>query len=288
QVFNSGETLHIEETLAFPDGDRYFDTYKVPLKNSQGQIYALLGTARDLTELVRTKKRLMERTTQLEAANQELDAFCYSVSHDLRAPLRHIHGFVNALKQQLTGSKVFEDTKVVHYLEVIQKSSEKMGYLIDGLLTLSRVGRREFVFNPVNLNAVVKAAINLVTFEDDQIEFNIGELPTVKGDTALLKQVFVNLLENSLKFSRGRNPISITIDVLEDNAIFVSDNGVGFDMEYADKLFGAFQRLHSQKEFEGTGIGLSIVQRIIHRHGGKIWAESTPGNGATFYIGFPN
>ncbi|MGK7941064.1 MAG: PAS domain S-box protein [Crocosphaera sp.] len=288
QVFNSGKTLHIEQTITLPDGDRYFDTYKVPLRNPQGEIYALLATARDLTELVKTKKILMERSTQLEATNQELDAFCYSVSHDLRAPLRHIHGFVNALKQRLTESEVLEDAKVVHYLDVIQKSSEKMGYLIDGLLTLSRVGRRELLFNTVNLNGVVKAAINLVTFEDNQIEFVIGTLPIIQGDMALLQQVFVNLLENSIKFSRGRNPILIKIDVLENGTIFVSDNGVGFDMDYADKLFGAFQRLHSQKEFPGTGIGLSIVQRIIHRHGGNIWAESPPGNGATFYISFPN
>ena len=287
QVFNSGETLHLEETIALPEGDRYFDTYKVPLRNSQGDIYALLGTARDLTELVRTKKILMEKTTQLEATNQELDAFCYSVSHDLRAPLRHIHGFVNALKQRLANSQVPEDGQVVHYLDVIQKSSEKMGYLIDGLLTLSRVGRRELVFNTVNLDAVANAAINLVSFEENGIEFEMGTLPTVEGDGALLQQVFVNLLENSIKFSRGRNPISIKIGLLENKTIFVSDNGVGFDMEYADKLFGAFQRLHSLKEFEGTGIGLSIVQRIIHRHGGHIWAKSTPGKGATFYISFP-
>ncbi|MGB5772628.1 MAG: ATP-binding protein, partial [Crocosphaera sp.] len=284
QVFNSGETLHLEETISLPEGDRYFDTYKVPLKTPQGDIYALLGTSRDITELVKTKQVLMERTTQLEFINQELDSFCYSVSHDLRAPLRHIHGFVNALKQRLAGSDALQDPKVLHYLEVIENSSKKMGHLIDGLLTLSRVGRHELVCCSVNLNSVVKTAISLVSSADNKIEFQVGKLPTVQGEAALLQQVFVNLLENGIKFSRERNPIKIQIDSLEDGTIFVSDNGVGFDMEYADKLFGAFQRLHSQKDFEGTGIGLSIVQRIIHRHGGRIWAESVPENGATFYF----
>ncbi|WP_243397392.1 PAS domain S-box protein [Crocosphaera subtropica] len=284
QVFNSGETLHLEEIIALPNGDRYFDTYKVPLQNLQGEIYALLGTSRDMTELVRTKQVLMERTTQLEVTNQELDSFCYSVSHDLRAPLRHIHGFVNALKQRLVDTDAKEDPKVIHYLEVIEKSSEKMGHLIDGLLTLSRVGRRELVFYDVNINAVVETAISMVSSGEDQIKFEIGQLPTVPGDMALLQQVFINLLQNSIKFSRERNPIKIEINCLEDGTIFVADNGVGFDMKYADQLFGAFQRLHSQKDFEGTGIGLSIVQRIIHRHGGQIWAESVVGEGATFYL----
>ncbi|MDJ0844542.1 PAS domain S-box protein [Crocosphaera sp.] len=287
QVFNSGETLHLEETVPLPEGDRYFDTYKVPLKDSQGEIYALLGTSRDMTELVKTKRVLMERTSQLEATNQELDSFCYSVSHDLRAPLRHIHGFVNALKQRLLGTDVMDDPKVIHYLEVIEKSSEKMAHLIDGLLTLSRVGRRELRFHEVDLNSVVKAAMNTVSSADQTIDFKVGMLPTVSGDSALLQQVFVNLLQNSIKFSRGQNPILIEINCLDDGTVCVADHGVGFDMQYIEQLFGAFQRLHSQKDFEGTGIGLSIVQRIIHRHGGQIWAESVLGEGATFYLKFP-
>ncbi|ACK68274.1 PAS/PAC sensor signal transduction histidine kinase [Rippkaea orientalis PCC 8801] len=290
QVFNSGEILHVEEKVCLPNGDRYFDTYKVPLRTPQGEIYALLGTGRDMTELVNTKKVLMQRTTQLELANQELDSFCYSVSHDLRAPLRHIHGFVNALKQQLMINNTLEDPKVLHYLEVIENSSQKMAHLIDGLLTLSRVGRRELVLHTVDLNAVVKTAINLLSPLENKthtIKFEVGKLPTVQGDNALLQQVFTNLLDNALKFSRDRNPISIKINTLEDGTIFISDNGVGFDMEYADQLFGAFQRLHSQAIFEGTGIGLSIVQRIIHRHGGHIWAESQVDKGATFYFTLP-
>ncbi|MGK7954060.1 MAG: PAS domain S-box protein [Crocosphaera sp.] len=284
QVFNSGQTLHLEETISLPDGDRYFDTYKVPLKNSQGEIYALLGTSRDMTELVKTKRVLMERTRQLETTNQELDSFCYSVSHDLRAPLRHISGFVNALKQRIIGTNVAEDPKAIHYLEVIEKSSQKMADLIDGLLSLSRVGRRELVFHKVDLNTVVKTAISMVLSEDQPIDFKTGNLPIISGDTALLQQVFINLLQNSIKFSQGRNPIQIEISTLEDGTIFIADNGVGFDMKYAEQLFGAFQRLHSEQDFEGTGIGLSIVQRIICRHGGQIWAESVLGKGATFYL----
>ncbi len=159
-----------------------------------------------------------------------------------------------------------------------------MSQLIDGLLTLSRVGRRDFVCHQVDLNAVVKTAINIVSVKDQSIDLKIGKLPIVSGDIALLQQVFINLLQNSIKFSRGRNPIIIEINTLEDGTIFVADNGVGFDIQYADQLFGAFQRLHSQKDFEGTGIGLSIVQRIIHRHGGHIWGESVLEEGATFYL----
>ncbi|MEL4895407.1 PAS domain S-box protein [Crocosphaera sp. Alani8] len=284
QVFNSGETLHLEETISVSEGDRHFDTYKVPLKNSQGDIYALLVTSRNMTELVETKRVLMKKTSQLETANQELDSFCYSVSHDLRAPLRHINGFVNALEQTLINSEIPEDSEVNHYLEVIKKSSEKMAQLIDGLLTLSRVGRCELVYHRVNLNSLLKTAINLLSVPDQSIKFNIGQLPVVLGDAALLQQVFINLLQNSIKFSRGCDPIEIEINTLEDGTIFIADGGVGFDMKYADQLFAAFQRLHSQKDFEGTGIGLSIVQRIVCRHGGRIWAKSVLGEGATFYF----
>ena len=168
-----------------PEGDRHCDTYQVPLKNSQGDIYALLGTSRDITELVKTKEVLMEKTKQLEAINQELDSFSYSVSHDLRAPPRHINGFVNALKERLLESDIPEDPQVIHYLEVIEKSSEKMSQLIDGLLTLSRVGRRDFLCHQVDLNAVLKTAMNIVSVQDQHIDFQIGKLPIISGVTAL-------------------------------------------------------------------------------------------------------
>ncbi len=232
--------------------------------------------------------KVQERTAQLEATNRELDSFSYSVSHDLRAPLRHINGFVDALMQQLETLGTYDDLKTAHYLQVIQASSKKMSLLIDGLLTLSRLGRKQLEKYPVNLRALVENAIALVESQSTQgqlsIEFEIGELPTVMGDATLLQQVFSNLIDNAVKFSRNRNPARIAVGTLQDRTLFVKDNGVGFNMEYADQLFGAFQRLHSSNEFEGTGIGLAIVQRIIHRHGGKIWAQSQSEQGATFYF----
>lgn len=293
QVFESGKTLHYQEKfVVLPGGNAYFDTFKIPLRNLNGEVYALIGTARDITELVETKQALSERTEQLEAANQELESFSYSVSHDLRAPLRHISGFIEALKQRLELTEALSDRKIVHYMEVIEDSSQKMSLLIDGLLALSRVSRTELRQIPIDLSRLVQNAIKLTkspTVADPaqtphSVEFAVGDLPTVMGDPTLLQQVFSNLISNAVKFSRGRTPATIVIEGLPDGTIFVKDNGVGFPMEYADRLFGAFQRLHSQREFEGTGIGLAIVQRIIHRHGGTVWAESLPSQGATFYF----
>jgi signal transduction histidine kinase len=210
--------------------------------------------------------------------------------------LRHISGFVNALRNHLAQTSSLDDPQIAHYLQVIQDSSFKMGQLIDGLLTLSRVGRRQMAELPVDLNLIVQAALErlsespLVTGDSQSpsqpVEFVIGALPAVMGDATLLQQVFANLLENAIKFSRGRSPARVEVGTLADGTLFVRDNGVGFSMEYADQLFGAFQRLHPASEFEGTGIGLAIVQRIIHRHGGMIWAESKVGHGATFYFKF--
>lgn len=235
------------------------------------------------------EQRVRERTAQLEDANKELDAFSYSISHDLRAPLRHIKGFVNALAQQLERSGANIEPGAAHYIQVIQDSSQKMEQLIDGLLTLSRVGRRQLANHPVNLRSLVDSSVALIisqtqTDRERPIEFTIGNLPTVMGDPTLLQQVFTNLIDNAVKFSRDRHPARIEIGNLPDGTIFVKDNGVGFKMEYAEQVFGAFQRLHSPREFPGTGIGLAIVQRIIHRHGGTIWAETTPNWGATFYF----
>ncbi|MEG4943883.1 PAS domain S-box protein [Microcoleus sp. F4-D5] len=292
QVFESGKTLHYQEKFVRVGGNAYFDTFKIPLRNLDGEVYALICTARDITELVETKQALSERTEQLEAANKELESFSYSVSHDLRAPLRHISGFVNALKHRLEATEALSDRKIVHYIEIIEDSSQKMSLLIDGLLALSRVTRTELMQIPIDLTRLVQTAIKLTkppnVADPAQtphcVEFAVGNLPTVTGDPTLLQQVFSNLISNAVKFSRRRTPATIVIDGLPDGTIFVKDNGVGFSMEYADRLFGAFQRLHSQREFEGTGIGLAIVQRIIHRHGGTIWAESQPSQGATFYF----
>ncbi|XHX78347.1 MAG: PAS domain S-box protein [Stenomitos frigidus ULC029] len=317
QVFTSGETLHFQENYTTSLGTFYFDTYKIPLKKPNGEVYALIGSSRDITELVEARQALSDRTAQLEIVNRELESFSYSVSHDLRAPLRHINGFVTALRDRLGQSAHLADPTVVRYLQIIQDSSQKMGLLVDGLLTLSRVGRQPKTDALVDLNqlvakvlaqlsqhqpvssittagdrptqSIVQAdhadteALSGTTAGDRPCQFIVGALPTVKGNATLLHQVFVNLLDNAIKFSRQQSA-PIEIGTLADDVIFIRDQGVGFNMEYADQLFGAFQRLHSQSEFEGTGIGLAIVQRIIHRHGGHIWAESQPGQGATFYF----
>ncbi|HBB30667.1 MAG TPA: hypothetical protein DDZ80_20825 [Cyanobacteria bacterium UBA8803] len=269
---------------------------KVVARDQNGKPLRMTGTHKDISDrkraeeaITKLNQELQSRAAQLEATNKELDSFSYSVSHDLRAPLRHINGFVTALAQQLSGSGALTNPKVVHYIQVIQDSSSKMGQLIDGLLTLSRLGRRQLAKEPVNVATLVETAIALVKSQTAEgvecsIEFEVGNLPTVMGDAALLQQVFSNLIDNAVKFSRDRHPARITIGTLEDGTLFVRDNGVGFNMQYADQLFAPFQRLHSQKAFEGTGIGLAIVQRIIHRHGGTIWAQSQLENGATFYF----
>ncbi len=275
QVFETGKTIHFQASHTTPHGTLSLDTYKIPLKHPNGDVYALIGAARDITEVVEARQKLADRTLQLEATNQELESFSYSVSHDLRKPLRHINGFVSALENRLEQMKALGDPEVAHYLKTIQESSRRMGQLIDGLLMLSRVGRRQMANAPVSLNDLVNVVLSQLpegvapesSNSNETVQFIVGKLPVVLGDSTLLCQVFVNLIDNAVKFSRDRHPAQIEIGSLSDGTVFIRDNGAGFQMEYADQLFGAFQRLHSQEEFEGTGIGLAIVQRIIHRYG---------------------
>ena len=235
------------------------------------------------------EQRVEERTAQLKEANQELEAFSYSVSHDLRAPLRHINGFVDLLTENYTEAL---PEKGKHYLEVIVSASRHMGSLIDDLLQFSRTGRQEMIQTNLDLNVVLQEVFNLMEQEikDRNIEWNIAELPKVKGDHSLLRMVLYNLLSNAIKFSKSRETTQIQIGFLDtgiEYTIFIRDNGAGFDMRYAHKLFGVFQRLHTTKEFEGTGIGLANVRRIILRHGGRVWAESKINEGAVFYFTLP-
>jgi hypothetical protein len=235
------------------------------------------------------ERRIRERTAELEAANKELEAFSYSVSHDLRAPLRHINGFAGLLAKSAAPTLSETDR---HYLDLINGSINQMGRLIDDLLDFSRMGRAEMRRTQVDLQDLLEKIIQELQpeIEGRNIVWKKGPLPPVQADPSLLRQVFSNLLFNAIKYSRPRDPAEIEIGCKagpEETVIFVRDNGVGFDMRYADKLFGVFQRLHRKEDFEGTGIGLANVRRIIARHGGRTWAEGKVNGGATFYFSLP-
>jgi PAS domain S-box-containing protein len=236
------------------------------------------------------EKRVAERTAQLEDANAELESFSYSVSHDLRAPLRHVLGFVELLQQDAKSSLSKEN---LAHLATISQSAKKMGDLIDDLLAFSRIGRAELQNKKVDLEELFKETLDDFREETNgrTIAWKIHPLPSVRADRALLRMVLVNLISNAVKFTGNRAEAKIEIGCAPgsntETVIFIHDNGAGFDQEYADKLFGVFQRLHSQHEFEGTGIGLANVQRIIKRHGGHVWAEGKVDGGATFFFSIP-
>ena len=236
------------------------------------------------------ERRVHARTAELEVSNRELEAFSYSVSHDLRAPLRHIDGFADLLRRQSLSAL---DDKSRRYVETISESAKGMGVLIDDLLSFSRMGRSEMQQMTVSLDelvAEVRAALG-PEVADREMVWNVSPLPTVLGDPAMLRLVLMNLLGNAVKYTRGRTPARITVGATAEEhelVLFVRDNGAGFDMAYQDKLFGVFQRLHSSEEFEGTGIGLANVRRIIERHHGRVWAEGEVGQGATFFMALPS
>ncbi|MGH7973428.1 MAG: sensor histidine kinase [Limisphaerales bacterium] len=232
------------------------------------------------------QQRICEHTAELEAANKELEAFAFSASHDLRAPLRWIGGYSKMLQEE-SGPQLSERGQ--QFLSHFCDSAHKMGELIEGLLNLSRLSRQALSKRTVNVSVLINEVLAELRKEqgDRQVEVRVGDLPDSVGDPLLLKQVFFNLLSNAFKFTRGKASALIDIGCERqkgESVYFVRDNGAGFDMNYAEKLFGVFQRLHSANQFEGNGVGLSIVQRIIQRHGGRIWAEAEVDKGATFYF----
>lgn len=269
------------------DGTRFWaDVTITALRDAQGNLRGFGKVTRDFTERKRAEHRVREHTAQLEAVNQELESFCYSVSHDLRAPLRAIDGF-SMILQKTYGDKL--DAQGYHYLERVCTATQRMGHLIDDLLNLSRTARSEMRMTAVNLSELACTIANDLqeTASERKVTFSIAPEMVVHADASLMRVVLENLLGNAWKFSGKRAEARIEVGSTTDagkTAYFVRDNGVGFDMKYADKLFGAFQRLHSVTAFDGTGVGLANVQRIILRHGGRVWAEAVVDQGATFYF----
>ena len=297
-----GKTVPYFETLRRRKDGRLVDVSITisPIKDARGRVIGASQITRDITDRKRVEaqlqtlneeleRRVQERTAQLETSNQELEAFSYSVSHDLRAPLRHILGYVDILQNEAAGRLNEEDRQT---LRTISESAQHMSRLIDALLAFSRMGRAEMQFTRVRLADAAKEALHELRDETKGriVHWQFGPLPEVRGDLLMLRQVFVNLLSNALKYTRRRAEARIEIGSQSgprEVVCFVRDNGVGFDMDYADKLFGVFQRLHRSKEFEGTGIGLANVRRIVGRHGGRTWADGAPNAGASFYFSLP-
>jgi len=303
-----GEDLQIIAEIAQGHGLRLVETIRVrkdgrpidvsitvsPIRDKTGRVVGASKVWRDITERKAAEatirqlnadleRRVALRTQQLEAANKELEAFSYSVSHDLRAPLRAVDGFSQALAEDCA-SLLPEEGR--HYLRTIRDSAQRMGALIDDLLVFSRLGRQSLKMRPIQMGRLVQTALDELCGprEGRQIDLRIGELPPCQGDPALLKQVWINLLSNAIKYTRHRPLALIEVGCTPEGAYFVRDNGTGFDMRYADKLFQVFQRFHRAEDFEGTGVGLAIVQRVVQRHGGRVWADAQVDRGAIFYF----
>jgi PAS domain S-box-containing protein len=292
RCMNGGDAEQLESEFAYPDGAQA--TFQLSIQSVPEGIFILSlditqrkQSERDIQRFAsELEERVVERTAQLEAANQELEAFSYSVSHDLRSPLRTVDGFSQAVLEDFGDQLPQEGQRFLH---IIREGAQKMAALIDDLLKFSRLGRAAMHLETVDTAAMVLSVVKDFRPEDAEspAQVEVGPLPASHGDPALLRQVWINLISNALKYSRNRDTpvIEIGCDSADGrNVFFIKDNGTGFDMRYADKLFGVFQRLHRAEDYEGTGVGLALVQRIVHRHGGKVWVTAEPDHGCQFFF----
>jgi PAS domain S-box-containing protein len=298
ETLASGHEVTIEEEPIQTQhhGSRLLRTRKMAVRDADGRPAYLLGISEDITERKLAEDRmrhlneaLVQRSAELQGVNAELESFSYSVSHDLRAPLRAIEGFSRILQEEHARAL---DAEGLRLFDVVRTNARRMAQLIDDLLHFSRVGRQGLTREVVNVTAVVEGQLADLRQSDParRVVVTVDPLPAALGDPAMVSQITANLLSNAWKFTRGREAAVISVQGRrtdrEVEYVF-TDNGAGFDMKYADKLFGVFQRLHRQEEFEGTGVGLAVVYRIVQRHGGRIWADSAPGRGATFHFTLP-
>jgi PAS domain S-box-containing protein len=285
-----GTLRDLELEMRRKDGSRFWALLNATaVRDEEGGYLRSRSTMFDITDLVQARQEVARRTAALEAANRELESFSYSVSHDLRAPLRAIAGFSSLLASDYSGQL---DAEAKGLLDRVCDNTRRMSQLIDDLLAFSGVGRKQMHQGRLSMNGLVAACVAELTagLDPSRLEIEVGALPDAFGDAAMLRQVWTNLLSNALKFTSQRPRARVLVrggSVNGERVYSVEDNGVGFDKRYAGKLFGVFQRLHNQREFPGTGVGLALVQRVVERHGGRIWADSRPGEGATFSFALP-